>query len=285
MMLITSSQIHIALAQKLKTLKKSRSAANSLKEVKDIMKFEVLRSGPVTCLTIPRPTTCDSVLAAGSRSGMISTFDICTGQVTFQFNDHTSYISQIASIRSKELLSSSFDRPFRLWDLRTKKCHAVVESGCGPLTTVSVCPYNDSLVVCCGADSIVRFWDIRYDITRPCAVLKGHKDRVSQLNWDGEGRLVSASYDGSVRLWDGIGEESMQILTQNKHNSTSPAITQLFSSSFLSFGDTNHHNQSGEFTSNIPEKRCWIAAGGRNGNLTLWSGKGDDGSTDRVISI
>jgi WD40 repeat protein len=47
-----------------------------------------------------------------------------------------------------------------------------------PVTCMEVAGLNDTLVVSGSADGLLRVWDTRYDVTTPCATLKGHSDRV-----------------------------------------------------------------------------------------------------------
>ena len=39
--------------------------------------------------------------------------------------------------------------------------------------------------------------------------LAGHTDRIRRVAWVGNDRLVSASWDGSVRLWDRSGRREI----------------------------------------------------------------------------
>ncbi len=47
---------------------------------------------------------------------------------------------------------------------------------------------------------MIRILDLRSG--RLQAVLEGHRERVSQLVWTSPVRLLSGSWDGTVRAWD-----------------------------------------------------------------------------------
>ncbi len=59
---------------------------------------------------------------------------------------------------------------------------------------------DDQLVALGGIDGVIRVLDLRSG--RLQAVLEGHRERVSTLGWTSPVRLLSGSWDGTVRTWD-----------------------------------------------------------------------------------
>jgi WD40 repeat protein len=60
----------------------------------------------------------------------------------------------------------------------------------------------------------VRLWDVRaIDDASPQAVLDGHRDRVYETLFSPDaGRLLSASFDGTARVWDVVSGRCTHVL-------------------------------------------------------------------------
>ena len=59
---------------------------------------------------------------------------------------------------------------------------------------------GDELVALGTLDGVIQVLDLATGA--PVAVLEGHGERVSTLAWVGPDRLLSGSWDGTVRVWD-----------------------------------------------------------------------------------
>lgn len=95
----------------------------------------------------------------------------------------------------------------RLWDAKNCREVAVAHAHMGPLYTVAFHPNSRQLVV--GGEAGAQLWDVIEANDKTFlwqrVTLPGHLNQVTSATWSPGGRLVAtASFDGSVRLWDGF---------------------------------------------------------------------------------
>lgn len=71
----------------------------------------------------------------------------------------------------------------------------------------SVCFHPTRLLACAGDKTgYLGLWDIKdedADIKQDVVLMKSHNGAISHLEWNDNNQLLSASYDGTIRLWDG----------------------------------------------------------------------------------
>ena len=128
-------------------------------------------------------------------------------------DDHTQCVASVAwRLRSRELVSGSWDHSVRLWDIEHGGGKAIDTVHTGRAVycvAVQRGPHNgadDDLVAFAGASQAVRLWDTR--CTGGTAVslrpLGNHAGWVSSLSWShtSEYHLLSTSHDGCFRIWD-----------------------------------------------------------------------------------
>jgi WD40 repeat protein len=56
--------------------------------------------------------------------------------------------------------------------------------------------------VCVFVDNILRVWDVDQNHATPHLALRGHTDKITDIVWQLGDLMASASWDGSIRLWD-----------------------------------------------------------------------------------
>jgi WD40 repeat protein len=87
----------------------------------------------------------------------------------------------------------------RLWDMRTRKCVAVLEGHTEEVNSVAF-SLDSRLLASSSDDRTVRLWDVVK--RQPLGVLQGHTNAVWSVSFSSDGRqLASGSSDRTVRLW------------------------------------------------------------------------------------
>ena len=145
-------------------------------------------------------------LASGEHDKIIYLWDVHTGERKKTITDHTHYVSAVLfSPDGKTLISGSWDNTIRFWDAHTgeyKKtlisdtvsCLALSPDG-KTLASGSVFSYQDSAI------TPISLWDLKTG--RKKKTFMGHTRSIPDISFSRDGtRLVSASRDGTVFLWD-----------------------------------------------------------------------------------
>jgi WD40 repeat protein/serine/threonine protein kinase len=151
-------------------------------------------------------------LASGGVDKTVRLWDVATRQPVAVLRGHTGFVYRVAySADGRLLASASQDKTVRLWDAATGELLAVLPHG-SIVYGVAFNPSGTRLAAGC-ADNTIRLWDVgvaRRAGGKECpdaevAELHGHDAYVHAVDWSPDGtRLISASGDGTVRVWDSL---------------------------------------------------------------------------------
>ena len=113
---------------------------------------------------------------------------------------HTSGVYCVSPLPNGQIVSGSFDKCLRIWDLATGECTAELINGHTAFSIVScIASLPDGQIVSGDVKSL-RIWDLA---TGECvAELKGHKAPLHCVAPLPNGQIVSGSFDKSLRIWD-----------------------------------------------------------------------------------
>lgn len=136
----------------------------------------------------------------------------------------TRSISDLAVSLNGKLLVSMGNK-VTVWDFKSKKSHKSFTIGGGSWNTVFVSPslFASAPPYPSSYSKNIVLWGIPTGKTR---LLHGHKDDVRDLALlPGNGYLVSASYDGSIKVWDVKKNKAIQTIQANTNRVYSIDVT------------------------------------------------------------
>ncbi|MEZ4706892.1 MAG: WD40 repeat domain-containing protein [Caldilineaceae bacterium] len=169
----------------------------------------------------------ESWLLTASQDGTASVWNAQTGVISFTVS-HPATDDQAGGIwqakwnqAETQILTAGGDGTARLWNAANGAPMAVLG---GHMGRVEWAWWNrDESRIRTGdydydgapPKSNVNIWDTAH-LDKPIAVLEGHTDLIETARWNrDETRMVTASRDGTVRLWDTVSGEELDKLTHS----------------------------------------------------------------------
>lgn len=157
-----------------------------------------LHNGPVQCVET-RPELEHLFITGGSDSNIQMWSTANEGTLMSGFFGHNDSIQSLRWMDQDTLLSASLDRTIRLWDVNMQQQKSVLSAPCGVLSAAA----SGNLVVSGHPDRSAKLWDTRVEVRHSVVrEFKSHKNWVVCVEWHDAEVFASASYDGSVKLWN-----------------------------------------------------------------------------------
>ncbi|KAH9258750.1 hypothetical protein BASA81_003252 [Batrachochytrium salamandrivorans] len=152
-------------------------------------------------------TNNELVICSGSAEGQVR---VWKGSETCSvLSGHVSRVGRLAPFAGY-LVSTSFDRTFRLWDLNQETCLLLQDGHSREVYACAVHP-DQSLVCTTDLGGITRVWDLRSANTTH--VFMGHTLGVLACDFHPNGWLLAtSSLDNSARVWDLRQSKSLAVL-------------------------------------------------------------------------
>ncbi|KAI8472315.1 MAG: WD40-repeat-containing domain protein [Monoraphidium minutum] len=146
-----------------------------------------------------------SQLASADYEGVVQLWDVNTGADIMQYEEHTkrAWSVDFSLADPSRLASGSDDGTVRLWSIHQESSVAVMETHHN-VCSVAFSPEAGHLLAAGSVNHKIHLFDIRKP-SAPLAVAPGHSKAVSYVKFMPGGRLVSASTDGTLRVWSAPG--------------------------------------------------------------------------------
>lgn len=166
-----------------------------------------------------------TLLAAGGRDSSIWLGDPQTGETFLVVDNVDQPVWALAfSPDSSLLASASEDGSIWLWGMGDSPSLHQLSGHNGPVMSLTFSADGDTLISG-GMDGQIRVWSLTdLDNEPEPLVLHGHIAPVTSVNFMDDGRLVSVSLDGTVRVWDVDAGEQLEFVTRNNLPLTSMAV-------------------------------------------------------------
>lgn len=180
----------------------------------------------VTAVTV-HPTT--ERAAVGQETGEVLVHNLSSGELLQTLSGHTAAVTALTFNRDgTRLTSGSLDQTARQWNVADGTLHCTIATPAEVRAVALVA--NESLVATGGSDQVVRLWEpapvdptadestaeenAESPAAQPVREFNGHTGPISALGGVGTegGKLLSASEDGSARLWNVENGEQLREL-------------------------------------------------------------------------
>ncbi|KAM0720132.1 hypothetical protein Q7P37_004268 [Cladosporium fusiforme] len=138
---------------------------------------------------------------------------------------HSHYITTVAlSHDNRTMVSGSWDKTIRVWDLATGEERQKLEGHGDHITAVAV-SRDGKTVVSGSEDETMRVWDLTLGEEKQTLEARGYCITSVALSQDGE-IVVSGSKDNTVRVWNLARGEEIRRFEGHSHCVTAVAISQ-----------------------------------------------------------
>jgi WD40 repeat protein len=169
--------------------------SSDLKQTKELHSKKFGHSDWVSCVTHAKK---GSLIISG---GMDSKICVWSGLACTDLTSHVGSISSLTMVDERLMISTSYDRSIKLWDVEKKALLATMHGHKGAVLNVAINPVDSKIVVSIGRDSLAKIWNLE---NATCiSDLKGHAGHATCGKYlDKSPIACTGAQDGLCMLWD-----------------------------------------------------------------------------------
>ncbi|CAD8049460.1 unnamed protein product [Paramecium sonneborni] len=154
----------------------------------------------LSCIDINKDST---LIGVGGNGGEINIFKVNQMDSSFNLDGHRDYISQLQfSQDGKQLVSCSWDKTIRLWNIQQKSQISQTTFYLKP-KVYSLCLIQDTSLALTGfSDGLIQLWDLESSEFK-LDVRKGHNQKITCAIFSQDGKfIISGSFDKTIIIWN-----------------------------------------------------------------------------------
>jgi cytochrome c len=149
--------------------------------------------GPVRAIAVSQD---GSTILTGGFDESVIRWSTATGAALAVLRGHAGSVNAVVSLSGGRLASAGQDGRILLWDADSVQFGALEGHG-APVSSLAVSP-DGRMIASASWDQTVRIWPLAGGKAR---LLEGHSGNVNAVAFAPDGRVISAGYDGTVRIW------------------------------------------------------------------------------------
>ncbi len=154
-----------------------------------------------------------SLALSGCTDGSLRVWSLPDGELLHTLSGHRGAVTACAGSEPGATpgvaVSGSTDGVVRVWGLRGGNLLHMLRGHTAAIKAVTLGTHNDQpVVIAASEDRTLRVW--RLSDGQPVARLEGHAEAVVCCAFGADGRILSGSLDGTLRVWEIRGVESGQ---------------------------------------------------------------------------
>jgi len=166
------------------------------------------------------------LVISGSRDTTIRVWDLRTGKTIHSLAGHSDWLKTLwyngagsggtmaTGGDANTLASGGCDGVVKVWDINDGRCLSTFTGHAGTIHSVMAmgADRETQKFVSCSADSTVKIWQSSHSETEPLTTLVGHTDEVLTATPFLGNTLITASFDGTLRVWDSINGSELRTI-------------------------------------------------------------------------
>ena len=146
---------------------------------------------------------------SASHDGTARQWDLGSGAEVRQVRVRGKWARGVAELPGGQILTVDIDGLLQIWDIALGQEVKSIETGPAWLSSMAILPGGRQVLL---GTWNVTLWDL--ETGRKVRSFQGHGNDVQEMSLSPDGKqLVTASYDGTVRLWDFASGEPLRVLS------------------------------------------------------------------------